>query len=549
MSDVAPAPEISARLSPWAPLRHRIFLALFVAQLASNIGTLMQSVGSAWLMGDLHGSATLVALVQTAAFLPVFIVGIPSGALADVVDRRRLLLATQFLMMLAALGLTVMAFAHAVTPLSLLALTFTLGIGTALNGPAWQAIQPDLVPRREFSQALALGALTYNVGRAIGPALGGLVLAAAGAPWVFAINAASFLGTLVVLGGWRERKPQVGGPAETLLGASRAALRYGLHAPLLRGVLLRVALLMFPAAALQALLPIVVRNTLGLGSGAYGLLLGCFGAGAAIAALVRPRLEERLSSDGLVVVSTGLLALGLVVDGFVHQAVAVGLVLFVAGLGWTTAFTTTNVAAQSTLAAWVRARGMGLYMLVLTGGVAIGSAVWGALAQWSLSGAHAAAAAVMVAGLLAGRRHRLDGTSGVDTSQVESAGPTVVLNPAPTDGPVLVSVTYRVRDSDMAEFTDAMRSVEAHRRRTGARQWWLFRDLVDPARFSETFVVDSWGEHVRQHQRLTGSADARIDVARRFSDNDVVVSHAISAYSRGGLGHVGPLVPSIGQQI
>src|SRR4051812_35204254 len=171
---------VSPRLSAWAPLRHRIFLALFIAQLASNIGTLMQSVGSAWLMGDLGGSPALVALVQTFTFLPVLIVGIPAGALADIVDRRKLLLATQAMMMAAALVLTVLSFTDRVTPATLLGVTFVLGLGTGLNGPAWQAIQPDLVPRREFSQAMALGALTYNVGRAIGPALGGLILAAAG---------------------------------------------------------------------------------------------------------------------------------------------------------------------------------------------------------------------------------------------------------------------------------------------------------------------------------------------------------------------------------
>lgn len=523
------------RLSPWAPLKHRIFLALFVAQLASNIGTLMQSVGSAWLMGDLHGSATLVALVQTAAFLPVFVVGIPSGALADVVDRRRLLLATQALMMAAALALTVQAFAHAVTPASLLALTAALGLGTALDGPAWQAIQPDLVPKREFSQALALGALTYNVGRAIGPALGGLVLAALGPPWVFAINAVSFLGTLLVLGAWRQTPRESRLPAETLAGATRAALRYGMNAPLLRRVLVRVALLMFPAAALQALLPVVVRDSLGLGSGAYGILLGCFGAGAAIAAVVRPRLEERFSPDGLVVLATVLIAAGLLGDGYVRQPVVVGVGLFVAGVGWTTAFTTTNVAAQSTLAAWVRARGMGLYMLVLTGGVAIGSAAWGALAQWNLDVTHVIAAIALLLGLLAGRRRPLDAIAGLDVTPVTSDEPVVTLMPGHTDGPVLVTASYRVPPDQMGAFVTAMRAVEAHRRRTGAYQWGLFRDLADPDRFVETFVVGSWGEHLRQHQRATTSSDARLGVVRAYRDAEVRVNHLLSAYSAGAL--------------
>lgn len=535
---------VTPRLSPWAPLRHPVFMALFVAQMASNVGTLMQSVGSAWLMGDLHGSTTLVALVQTATFLPVFLLGIPSGALADIVDRRRLLVWTQGVMIAAALALTALVFAHHVTPAALLALTFALGVGAALAGPAWQAIQPDLVPRREFSQALALGALTYNVGRAVGPALGGLVLASAGPGWVFAINAVSFVGTAAVLARWRPSKTETRLPAETLAGATRAALRYGLNAPVLRGVLLRVAALMFPAAAIQALLPIVVRDSLHLGSGSYGLLLGCFGVGAASAAIVRPRLEERASPDRLVGVSTVLMALGLVVDGFVRSAPGVGVALFLAGVGWTTAFTTTNVAAQSTLAAWVRARGMGLYMLVLTGSVAVGSAVWGALAGWSVAGAHAAAAAVMMGGLFIVRRRRLDHTAGIDMTPVPGTDPIVTLMPRATDGPVLVTVAYRVADENKPAFVAAMQTIERHRRRTGARQWGLYRDLAAPDRFLETFVVESWAEHLRQHQRSTASADARLNEVRQFFETDVAVGHYVSAYSPGGLDPVEIYEPS-----
>ncbi|MCU1452846.1 MAG: transporter [Acidimicrobiales bacterium] len=534
-TEVTEATEVPARLSPWAPLRHRIFLALFIAQMASNVGTLMQSVGSAWYMGDLHGSPALVALVQTATFLPVFIVGIPGGALADIVDRRRLLLVTQMIMMAAAVALTVLAFAHRVTPLSLLVLTFALGLGTALNGPAWQAIQPDLVPRRELSQALSLGALTYNVGRAIGPALGGLVLAAAGPAWVFAVNALSFLGTVLVLAAWRQERPESRLPSETLAGATRAAMRYGMNAPVLRRVLVRVAALMVPAAALQALLPIVVRDSLHRGSGTYGALLACFGVGAAVAAVLRPRFEERLSRDGLLVLATVLLAVGLLVDGFVHEPVAVGAGLFAAGVGWTTAFTTTNVAAQSTLAAWVRARGMGLYMLVLTGGIALGSALWGTLAGWSLAGAHLVAGLMLLSGLFLVRRWPIATTATIDASPVTGVDPVVTLVPRPDDGPVLVTVTYHVPFEKVRSFVEAMRGIERHRRRTGAYQWNLFRDLAAPDRFVETFVVDSWAEHLRQHSRNTTATDARLEIVRAYSERGVDISHLISAYSPGAL--------------
>jgi MFS family permease len=501
----------------------------------SNIGTLMQSVGSAWVMGDLGASPTLVASVQTASFLPLFLLGIPSGALADIVDRRRLLIATQVLMIAAAGALAALAFADQITPLSLLALTFSLGVGGALAMPAWQAVQPDLVPRHEFPQAIALGSLAFNLGRAIGPALGGLVLAAAGAQWVFAINAVSFAGTLVALLRWRQVRVETRLPAETLAGATRAALRYGMNAPILRTVLLRLAALLMPAAALQALLPIVVRGPLDLGSGAYGALLACFGIGAAGGAVVRPRLEERLSYDAMVVWSSVILAAALVVQGYADLAPAVGVALFVAGLAWTTALTTLNVAAQATLAPWVRARGMGLFMLVLTGSMAAGSVLWGALADWSVAGAHAAAAAALVALTILVRHRRLAVTARLDVTPVPGVDPMVTLTPAPDDGPVLVTLAYRVRASDMAEFVAAMRRTEGHRRRTGAYRWGLFRDLADPERILETFVVDSWAEHLRQHHRATASVDAHLQAVYAHLDGTVAVGHYLSAYSPSAL--------------
>ena len=366
---------------------------------------------------------------------------------------------------------------------------------------------------------------------------------------MFAINAVSFLGTAVVLGVWRQSRPESHLPAETLAGATRAALRYVMNAPLLRDVLIRVALLMVPAAALQALLPIVVRQSLGLGSGSYGLLLGCFGGGAATAAVLRPRLEERASPHTLIVTSTLVLAGGLLVDGYVTQPVAVGLGLFVAGLGWTTAFTTTNVAAQSTLAAWVRARGMGLYMLVITGGIAIGSTAWGLLAEWSLPGAHAVAAGCLLAGLVIGRRHPLDEITSVDVTPVLSNDPVVTLSPLHDDGPVLVTVAYRVPPGDIAGFVEAMAHVERHRRRTGAYRWGLFRDLSDPAGFVESFVVDSWGEHLRQHQRVTVTSDARMDLVRPYLDPSRPPTHHISAYSPGVATAGEPAAVVLGEEV
>jgi Transmembrane secretion effector len=307
---------------------------------------------------------------------------------------------------------------------------------------------------------------------------------------------------------------------------------------------LRVALLLVPAAAIQALLPIVVRGRLDLGSGAYGALLGCFGFGAAASAVARPRIEERLSADAMVASSSVILAVALVVQGYVEVAAVVGAALFLAGFAWTIALTTLNVAAQATLAGWVRARGMGLFMLVLTGSVAGGSVVWGALAGWSVGGAHAVAAAALIPCALASRRRMLGAIARIDVTPVPGIDPVVTLTPAPKDGPVLITIAYRLQAADMAEFVIAMRRAERHRRRTGAYRWGLFRDLADPERFLETFVVDSWAEHVRQHHRSIASIDAHLKELYVYLDGGVGAGHYVSAYSPGALAPHEPLDPA-----
>lgn len=521
--------------SPWAPLRSRIFLALFIAQLASNLGALMQSVGAAWLIGDLGGSATLIALVQTATFLPMFLIGIPAGAIADVVDRRKLILTTQAAMMLVAFALAALTFSGHATPGGVLALTFALGLAGSLNSPAWMAIQPDLVPKEQFPQAIALGAMTYNVGRALGPALGGLIVAAAGPGWVFALNGLSFFGILAVVHGWRPPPSVTSMPVETLTGAALAGLRYAANTPLLRSVLVRVALLMLPGAALQALLPIVARGPLGLGSGGYGVLLGCFGTGAALAAVLRPRLTRRLHTDALIVVSSLVTAVVLLIQGYVDQPVVIGAALFIGGVAWSSAAIALIVSSQAALPSWVRARGMALYTLVLTGSLAFGSAIAGVLAGRDLERAHLIAAVLVAVGAVAGRRWPITTTREIDLTMIPGDDPTVVLAPSPTDGPVLVTVAYQVPPEHMAPFVERMRAVERHRRRTGAYRWDLFRDLSAPDHFLETFVVSSWAEHLRQHHRRTTISDELVQTVRPYMTDDEPVGHYISPYSDGGL--------------
>jgi MFS family permease len=512
-----------------------VFLGLFIAQIASNVGSMMQNVGAAWLMGDLSASPTLVALVQTATLLPVFLLGLPAGALADIFDRRRLLIVAQTWMLLTAALLAILTFADLVTPMSLLALTFSLGIGAALTLPAWQAIQPELVPRAEFPQAIALGALTFNLGRAIGPALGGIVVAAAGPPWVFLINAVSFFAIVGVLLWWRRPAAVTTLPAETMAGAIRAGLRFGANSSALRHVLIRAGVFVLPAGAVLSLLPVVARDRLGLGSGGYGLLLAAFGIGAALAAVLRPRIDAVLSPDRTLAVGTVVIIGLLLVDGLATSAWIVGAALFVGGGAWTLIFTTMSVAAQSALPSWVRARGMGLFSLVTVGGLALGSALWGIVANASVTAAEVIAAVCLLVGSLVTRRWRISAPQHLDLSPAPSDDPVITLVPRPTDGPVLVTVSYQVPEADLADFTLAMRRVERQRRRTGARRWGLYRDLAAPDLVLEIFVVESWAEHLRQHDRRTATDLAALDLVRPFVKGDVAVGHYVSAYSLGDL--------------
>ena len=336
---------------------------------------------------------------------------------------------------------------------------------------------------------------------------------------MFSINAISFLAIVGVLVWWKRPEMQSQLPAESFSGAMRAGLRYAMHSPNLRGVLIRTALFCLPAAALQALLPIVARGRLELTSGGYGVLLGCFGIGAAAAAVIRPRLDHHFDHDQLVLQSSIALGIALVVEGTSRIDWLTGVAMLLGGVAWATALTSTGVASFAVLPEWVRARGMGLYMLVLSGSVALGSALWGVLANVDLTVAHLIAAAAMVLSLVSQLRWRLGTAHGLDLRLVPSDDPTVSAVPHPTDGPVLVTVTYEVRGDDVHEFAEAMRLVERHRRRTGAVQWGLYQDLATPHRFVETFTVESWAEHLRQHRRTT--VTPRIASSTRFAATSV----------------------------
>jgi len=518
-------------VSAWAPFRRPVFRALWIAQLVSNIGSFMQTVGAAWLMVELDASPTVVALVQTATFLPVVLVGVAAGALADLLDRRRLLLAAQSLMLLAAGALAVLTALEVTTPWSLLALTFALGLGGAFNAPAWQAIQPELVPAWEFRQAVTLGSAGINLGRAIGPAVGGVLIAAAG-PWlVFALNAVSFAAVVVVLLLWRRSPEEDAGPPERFAGALRAGVRYALFSPALQGVLLRTGLYAAASAGLMALLPVYASRVLQVGSGWLGVLYAGFGAGAVLTAALAPHISRRLGPDGIFALGVLLVAGSTLALAAVHSPWPALTLTLPAGAGWLICISTLNVASQEALPGWVRARGLALYLTALSAGIAAGSFAWGALADASgVPTAYAWSALAVAATLLLGLRWRLSRIAGLDLSPAPMPSAETRLPVDDTSSPVLVVVAYEVRPDAEDEFLGEMRRLSRVRRRTGAGSWTIYQDADRPHRFIEAFVLPTWEEHVRQHVRRT-AADAAVQegVARYLREGTMpTVKHFVA---------------------
>ncbi len=492
----------------------------------------MQGVAAAWLMTSLTTSPVPVALLTTMASLPLFLVGLPAGALADVVDRRWLVLLTQGWMLAVAAVLGALAAAGGMTPGLLLALIFLLGLGGAISAPAWQAIVPALVPRRELAAAVALNSAGFNLARAIGPALGGLLVATAGPAPVFLLNAASYLGIMAVLFRWRPPPLEHTASVERMGGAVAAGIRYVRHAPPLRAVLARTAAFIVAASALWALLPVVATRQLGLGAGGYGILLASIGLGAVGGAAILPRLRQRLGADRMVVIFTLVFAAGMVGLAYLRDLLAVNAALVAVGVAWLTVTSSLNVSAQTTTPAWVQARALGVYLLVFQGGFAGGSAAWGLVAErFGERGALLAATALLVAGLAAALRWRLPSGEELDLRPSQHwPDPDLAIEPAANDGPVLVTVEYQIAAPQQAAFCRAMREVQIQRLRDGAMRWELFRDTAAPERFVETFVVASWAEHLRQHARVT-VADRDVEArALAFQQPGVapVVTHLIA---------------------
>lgn len=497
--------DATARPAAFAPLRSPIFRAVWMGSMVSNFGGLVQSVGAAWLMTSLTPSADMVALVQASLTLPIMLLSLPAGAIADGMDRRLVMLAAQGFMLAVSVLLAAAAWSGLLTPWLLLLFTFLIGCGTALNNPAWQASVGDMVPRRDLPAAVALNSLGFNIARSLGPAIGGAVVAAAGAAAAFALNALSYVGLIAVLLRWRPARPPQALPRESLGAAMLAGLRYVALSPSLRAVLIRAAAFGIGASAVPALLPLVARERIGGGPLVYGLLLGGFGAGAVGGALASTRLRARLSVEGLVRAAALAFALAAAVAGLSTSLPLTLAVLLPAGAGWVLALSSFNVTVQMSTPRWVVARSLSLYQTAAFGGMAGGSWLWGAVAERAgLPAALLGGAGVLAGCALLGRLLPLAEAGGRDLGPLRqwSAPDTAVAVDART-GPVVVAVEWRIAEADQPAFLAVMAERRRIRRRDGAHNWQLLRDLSDAELWVERYHAPTWLDYVRLNTRQT----------------------------------------------
>lgn len=498
-----------------APLQGPVFRGLWLAWLAANLTMWMNDVAAAWLMTSLTDSPVMVALVQTASTLPVFLLGLPSGALADIVDRRRYFAATQLWVSVNALVLAGLSLAGALNAPLLLALTFLNGIGLALRWPVFAAIVPQVVPRPQLPAALALNGIGMNLSRVVGPVLAGALLSTAGAAAVFVLNALLAAVAFGLILRWKSTPTRSALPGERFVGAMRAGLNYALQSPRLKVVLLRIFLFFLQSTALMALLPLVARQLHGGGPGTFTLMLSCLGGGAVIAALYFPRWRERFDRDRFVFWGTWVHAGMSALIVAVPQVWVALPAMVVAGMAWLSVANSLTVAAQVALPDWVRARGMAIYQMALMGGAAAGSLLWGQVAGLSSVGASIVAAGVFGITVLAlTRRLTVEGGADIDfTPTPVGTVPEVAIAIGPDEGPVMVTVEYLIDPARAGAFSQVMQRTRRARLRQGALSWGLFRDTAQPGRYVEYFVDENWVEHLRRLERFS-AFDAELRAQR-----------------------------------
>ncbi|WP_313001278.1 MFS transporter [Brevundimonas sp.] len=505
----SPDAPARARTGALAPLNHPIFRAVWITSLVTNFGGLIQSVGAAWMMSSI-ASAQMVALVQASVTLPIMLLSLAAGALADTVDRRRIMLAAQSFMLLVSAGLAAMTWLGLITPWVLLSFTFLIGCGTAFNGPAWQASVGDMVPREDLAGAVTLNSMGFNMARSVGPAIGGMIVAAAGAAAAFAVNAVSYLGLLVVLFRWKPERPKQTLPREGLLAAMAGGVRYAFLSPRVTAVLLRAVVFGVGASAVQALMPLVAREG-GGGPLIFGLLLGAFGIGAVGGALFVGKLRAKYETEAIVRIAGLAFAAAAATIGYSPWLILTLPALMIAGAGWVLVLSTFNVTVQMSVPRWVVARALALYQMAAFGGMAGGSWLWGSLAQsQGLDAALGLSAGVLLLSVVIGLRVPLPSTANLNMDLLRRwTEPQTQLPIEPRSGPIVVSIAYRIREQDIDAFLAVMDERRRVRRRDGARQWRLLRDLAEPDIWVEKYQTATWLDYVRHNQRIT-QADADI---------------------------------------
>lgn len=510
-TETASAPGATSAL---APFRQRAFALLWLGVVVSSVGMWAQTVGAQWLFVDDPNAATIVTLVQTATQLPVVLLALPAGVLADAFDRRWLLFATQAYVIVVAAVMAVLATAGRMSPGVMLALMLAAGAGLAFQVPTWQPLIAELVPRSQLAAATRLDMVSVNVARAAGPAIAGLIIATWGVPPVFAFTALCAAVLATVLLAWR-RPSSLGGDRERFLPALRAGGRYVRHEPVVRVILGRLALFVAPAAALWALLPLIASQRLGLQAGGYGLLFAALGAGAVLGALTLGRVNQHLSSNALLSV-VGLLYAAALAGTMLAPGLAVAIpLLVVAGFSWTATVSTVNAELQLFLPGWVRARAIAVYLMSFLGTMAVASPIWGALTQYAgLATAVYTASALVAVGGITGLAVRIPESAAADRAALDYwTDPSLGIVPEPVAGPVQVVVEYHVAAEHEEDWLAAMQAMRRSRLRSGAFRWELYRIGERPDRFLEIFAIPSWAEHERQHQHRLTAEDQAIEQA------------------------------------
>jgi len=493
------------------PLRNGTFRHLWIASVIGWLGTWLQNTGAGWLMTSLAPEPLIVAMVQAATIMPVFLLALPGGALADIVDRRVFLLGTQIWTILAATLLAVLTVCHVMTAFWLLVLTFAIGVGTALTAPAWSAIVPELVPREDMVQAIALNGIGYNLTRAVGPALAGFLILLGGSSLAFSMYAVSILAVIHALFVWHRNRRFTGLPREHFVAAMRAGMRFVRNTPAVQAAMIRTASYSIPASAPWALLPLYVRHDLGLGPGMYGLILGMMGIGGVTSGMLLPVVRGKLSRGATVVACTLLSCIGMAVVGAApHWVVAAfGMLLF--GLGWTSAFATIQAAAQLVCPPWVRARALSIYQLAQNGALTIGSFGWGVLGgQIGIPHTFLAASVVGLALMVVARGFSIEAIVRAGSPPPEQPAP---LPDAPARefvpllrsarGRIMEMAYYRVEPFQRVEFLKLMNELHHLRGRSGAVVWQVYEDVAHPEGWVEVWAMESWTDHLREAIRLS----------------------------------------------